>query len=296
MVSLELIREAKLHRLLPGCDGESRLEASGVVAREGELVDVFDNLNRVAALEPSLSPSGRHGWLGHDDEAPGFEDIAYDADARRYYALIEAMPAPGDIYRAAVVEYDAGFNRQEAHRLPFDFDSENKGIEGLAYLRRDGDDYLLALCEGNGCRGGREGRRPGNCRIQIFRRDGRGWTHAGSLYVPAGAHFVDYAGLDVRDGQVAMISQASSKLWIGAFASSGWGFVDEGIVYLLPLDANGDPIYCDAEGVAWLAPDRVAVASDRRKPDEPERCRHKQQSLHIFGIPWRTGEDRSGVR
>ena len=179
------------------------------------------------------------------------------------------------------MEYDAGFNRQETHRLPFDFDSENKGFEGLAYLRRDGDDYLLALCEGNGCRGGREGRRPGNCRIQIFRRDGRGWTHA---------------GLDVRDGQVAVLSQASSKLWIGVFRPSSWGFVDEGVVYLLPLDVDGDPIYCNAEGVAWSAPDRVAVASDRRKPDEPKRCRHKQQSLHIFGIPWRTGEDRSGDR
>ena len=296
MDALELIREAKLHRLLPGCDGDTRLEASGVAAREGELIVVFDNLSRVAAVETSLSPSGHNDWLGQDDEATGFEDIAYHADAGRFYALIEALHGPDDTYQAAVVEYDAGFNRQEWHRLPFDFDSGNKGFEGLAHVRRDGEDYLLCLCEGNGCRGGREGREPGNGRIQVFRRDERGWTHAGSLNVPAAARFVDYAGLDVRDGQVAVLSQASSQLWIGAIEPSGWGFVDEGVVYRLPLDADGDRIYCNAEGVAWLAPDRVAVASDRRKQGEPKRCGQNEQSLHVFGIPRRTGEGRAGGR
>ncbi len=40
------------------------------------------------------------------------------------------------------------------------------GFEGIQYVpTEDGDGWLLGLCEGNFCKGGREGREAGNGRI-----------------------------------------------------------------------------------------------------------------------------------
>jgi hypothetical protein len=42
------------------------------------------------------------------------------------------------------------------------------------------------------------------------------------------------------------------------------------------------------EGVSWVSADRVVVVvSDRAKPDgrQDERCRAKDQSIHVFAIP-----------
>lgn len=52
---LELIREEKLYRLLPGGTQASRLEASGVALLDEETaLVVFDNLNQVARVDLSL--------------------------------------------------------------------------------------------------------------------------------------------------------------------------------------------------------------------------------------------------
>jgi hypothetical protein len=285
MQSLELITESKIHLLLPGCDADSRLEASGLIDREGRFLVVFDNLSQVGNIEVTLSPGGSNEWLSQRDGATGFEDIAYEEVSRRYYLLIETVPVPGGAFQAEVIEYDEGFNQLVSHRLPFDFDRANKGFEGIACVRREGQEYLLALCEGNRCNGGSAGRKPGGGRIQVFRRTAQGWEHVDVLKVPPIAQFIDYASLDVRDSRVAVLSQASSQLWVGALQPDGWEFVDEGIVYRLPSDDEGETVYCYAEGVAWLDLDRVAVASDRKKKGDPKRGAANDESIHIFRIP-----------
>ena len=52
---LELVREEKLFRLLPGRKESSRLEASGVaLVDDTTALVVFDNLNQVARIDLSL--------------------------------------------------------------------------------------------------------------------------------------------------------------------------------------------------------------------------------------------------
>ena len=56
--------------------------------------------------------------------------------------------------------------------------------------------------------------------------------------------------------------------------------------YTFPTNARGQTIYCNVEGVAWLSERQVVVVSDRAKPDEQsKKCRHKDQSIHVFNLP-----------
>ena len=66
---LELVREEKLFRLLPGRKESSRLEASGIaLVDDTTALVVFDNLNQVArstspsSAEPATGSCPRRAW------------------------------------------------------------------------------------------------------------------------------------------------------------------------------------------------------------------------------------------
>src|ERR1700675_2016783 len=104
---LRLVRERKLADLLPPPRNCNVLEASGVVARGGDYFVVFDNVRRVARVGADLAPgSGAHAWLGRWRSGEGYEDIAYSADQRRFYLLIEAEKHPDGTYKAVIEECD----------------------------------------------------------------------------------------------------------------------------------------------------------------------------------------------
>jgi hypothetical protein len=285
MQTLELIQETKLHALLPESSADRRLEASGVVAQDSHFIIIFDNLGQVARIATSCRPSEGNAWLGERDGATGHEDLTYSARHQRFYGLIEAVRVSADSYHAEVVEYDHRFVPLERHRLPFAFASDNKGFEGLAVIHRADHDYVLALCEGNRCQGGRTGKQKGHGRIQVFQRVTRGWQHVHTIKLPTAVRFTDYASLDIRDRQVAVLSQQSSQVWLGTLDPANWEFVDAGRVWHLPRGAKGEMTYCHAEGVSWMASDQFVVVSDKRKRGSPKRCTAKDQSVHLFRIP-----------
>ena len=154
-------------------------------------------------------------------------------------------------------------------------------MEGLTFARRNGAAYLLGLCEGNRCRGGDEGRRPGGGRIQVFRPgDGR-WSHDATIRLPPHLWFIDYSSLALRGDRLVVTSQQSSAVWVGTFHRSGWEFTDPGLVYEFPRGPDGAILYGTVEGVSWLDDDHLAVVSDRAPNSEPT-WRAKDRSLHIF--------------
>jgi hypothetical protein len=74
---LELVREEKLYRLLPGGGRTSRLEASGVaLADDATALIVFDNLNVIARVDLSLERKATNRLLPAPSLGLGFEDIA----------------------------------------------------------------------------------------------------------------------------------------------------------------------------------------------------------------------------
>ena len=162
----------------------------------------------------------------------------------------------------------------------------NKGLEGLTCVHRHDRTYLLGLCEGNRCKDGEEGRRPGGGRVQVFERGRRHWDRVATIRLPASLPFEDFSSLAVAGDRLAVLSQASAALWVARLHPTGWEVAGEGAVFGFPPDADGRVVYCNVEGLSWLSPDTVVVVSDRAKRNgQDARCRAKDQSIHVFVLP-----------
>ncbi|MEV0319242.1 hypothetical protein ACIBKX_14410 [Streptomyces sp. NPDC050658] len=292
--TLRLVKEAKIQELIGKVAG-TRLEASGVIYRDGVFLVVCDNLTSLIRISSELSPKAPENGVralklskaaGNSRKVEGYEDLAHDERRDHYFALSEAVPVKPKGFRARVQEYDAKLRPTSSTWLDFTLTDANKGMEGLDWVERQGTAYLLGLCEGNRCAGGKEGRRPGGGRIQVFKRGRRQWDHAATIRLPASLPFEDYASVSVReDGRIAVLSQASSALWVGRLSTKKWE-VDEGTVYHLPRDAKGRLAYGNPEGVSWVSADHVVVVSDRAKKGPDNKLhRVKDQSIHLFLIP-----------
>ncbi len=295
MPQLELVKEAKVFDIL-GDRLDPRLEASGVLAKDGLFYVIFDNLPHIACVGAELSSAAVANHVIEQDRGrrSGFEDIAYDSWNDRFYVLIESLPRGRAKFMAAVQEYDINFGYLDTAWLDFPLDRPNKGLEGLTCVHRRGQTYLLGLCEGNRCQGGAAGRVPGGGRIHVFRRGSRHWDRVGKIRLPETVRFVDYSGIAVNGDRIAVVSQASSALWVGRLAPSGWEVTGTGTSYALPRDADGSILYGTAEGVSWMAPDQVVMVSDKAKPEQDRRCRAKDQSIHIFRLPAVASSARQG--
>ncbi|WP_409239509.1 hypothetical protein [Streptomyces sp. PA5.6] len=290
---LRLVKEAKIQELI-GDGAGTRLEASGVLYRDGAFLIVCDNLPSLIRVSSELSPKApENGVLsrarskksGPSKTNVGYEDLAHDAARDHYYTLSEAEPVKSKGFRARVQEYDAKLRPIGSAQLEFDLTDANKGMEGLEWVDRSGTGHLLALCEGNFCAGGKKGRTPGGGRIQVFRREGKRWTNTATIRLPKSLPFEDYSSVSVRDGRIAVLSQASSALWVGRIDTKKWE-VDEGRVHRLPTDGKGRTVYGNPEGVSWVSADHVVIVSDRAKKGAANaRFRAKDQSIHLFLIP-----------
>jgi hypothetical protein len=283
---LRVVRERKLAELVRPPKPGAVLEASGVLARGRDCFVIFDNVRRVARVERSLLPeSRRHAWLGRARGGEGYEDIAYSPRLRRFYLLVEAEKHPDGTFKAAIEECDEAFRPKGRRWIDFPFEERNRGFEGLAAVRRRGQDYLLALCEGNRCRAGKEGRRPGGGRIQVLRRGGALWRPVATIELPRDLEFEDYSALAIRGERIAVVSQEASQLWLGTLRPGDWTVAGAGRCYDFPRTGKGKRLYCTVEGVDWLTDDTLVAVSDLSKKDHPGRSERKDQSIHVFALP-----------
>jgi hypothetical protein len=275
---LELVREEKLYRLLPGGKPGSRLEASGVaLENDTTALVVFDNLNLIARIDLSLKRKRTNRLLPAPSLGLGFEDIAIEKRDGRVLCLIEALEDLNGAVRGYVAEYEADGSFIRCTPLPTELARANKGFEGLAHAKRGRRELLYALHEGNH---GRKQDRRG--RIDVFERarDG-GWKPSRSIRLPRDAELDDHAALAYRDGRIAIVSQASARVWAARFDEKTLDLIPGSSVrYRFPSEDYGN-----VEGVAWLSKDMLVAVSDRRKKDQPKRFADKDQSIHVFRIP-----------
>ena len=284
--SLNLILERKICDLV-FCDPPTkRWEASGVLVKDGHYFVVFDNRTEIARVADDLLPNDTNGLLGMVQAKYGFEGITYNGAKQRFYLLVEARKHAKGAYKALIVECDHDFKYVKDRPVNFPFESGNKGFEAIVHLRRNSKDYLLALCEGNKCKRGAKGRKPGGGRVLLFEKKKKCWLHVGTIALPRSLPFVDYSGMSIDNGRVTIVSQVSSMLWVGNLNEADWTWRDEGQLYEFPRSNNGGIQYGNIEGVGWISPIRIVTVSDRRKkrnqPDE--ELSKKDQSIHIFEI------------
>lgn len=284
--TLELVREIKIRDMMSGVKPTKRWEASGVLVKDGHCFVVFDNRTEVGRFSMDLQPNKTNGLFGLAHADFGYEGITYNAAKHRFYLLVEARKHARGCYQAVVVEYDDEFEYRKERTLDFTFKSDNKGFEAVAHVRRNNQDYVLALCEGNKCKCGSKGRKPGGGRVQLFEKKRKRWAHAETIALPTTLPFVDYSGMSIDRGHVAIVSQVNSMLWVGQFDQTSWSWRDAGQLYEFPRTDEGAIRYGNIEGVGWISPTRIVTVSDRCKKNQPGKgLSEKDQSVHIFDIP-----------
>jgi hypothetical protein len=284
---LRLVAERRINDLLPN-GGLDRAEASGVLAIDDQLLVIFDDSTAIAILDQDLTRTAGNRLIYPDPKlaadryaGAGYEDIARDPISGHLYLLVEAVKREGTLLPRVEI-LDANFRRHSQAFLDFAFREDNKGMEGLGCLSREGELTLVALCEGNWCSGGEKGERPGGGRLQLFRPNADTCEHLATISLPPDLWFVDYSSVATRGDTIAVLSQQSSALWVGAFRPGSWAIADRGRCYYLPRDEEGHQQYSTAEGVSWLDDDHLVVVSDRAQKG---RFRSKDRRVHIFALP-----------
>lgn len=283
---MQLVAERHLVDLIKPPSGSRVLEASGVIAKGGAYYVVFDNIRRVARVDPGLEPGARgHSWFGPRRQGDGYEDIAFSPHTRRFYLLIEAEKHPDGTYKGLIDECDEDGKYTKRRWIDFTFARRNTGFEGLIAVRWNDRNYLLALCEGNGGDAGRKGRTPGRGRIQVLQQAGELWKVVATIALPPSVKFEDYSSMSLRGSRLAVISQKTSRLWIGTLRCRDWSITGPGRLYDFPRSKEGKPKYCTLEGLCWLSPRAFVAVSDLSKGDYAKRCRKRDQSIHVFRMP-----------
>jgi hypothetical protein len=288
MKSMVLVAERKLADFISPPTHDGVLEASGVIAKGAYYYVIFDNVRRVARIHRRLEPgSTRHSWFGQKRDGEGYEDIAFSRSTRRFYLLIEAEKHPDGSYKALIDECDESARYQRRRWVDFAFEKRNTGFEGLSAVRWRGRDYLLALCEGNRCRAGRAGRKPGGGRLQLLERSGPRWKPVARVKLPQSVRFEDYSAVALRGRRIAVLSQQSSRLWIGTLRFEDWTIADQGKTYQFPRTKKGNIKYQTLEGLCWLTDRSFVCVSDLSKRGYKNVCRKTDQSIHVFTLPRR---------
>jgi hypothetical protein len=277
--TLTLVAERKFSKLLPGPDIE-HYEASGLVASAGTLYVVSDNLEMVVAVDPSLEQAR----LGPGLAVPSQYEGITATDDGRFYVIAESLGE--DDKRASIVALDADTERLSQAFTGTAFTHANEGFEGIAWVRVAGHEYLLALCETNGCNDQHAG--PGAGRIELLSLADGLWTTEAVLELPPEVAFLSYSDLALRangDGTygAAVVSRRSSTLWLGTLTTSPFALTGPNAFYAFPRNADGEVQYCTVEGVTFVAADTLGFVSDKSNGDAP--CNAKDESIHIFEVP-----------
>jgi hypothetical protein len=277
---LRLVAEAKFEALL----GEGRVyEGSGVVAVDGRYHVAFDNLAQIAVVDSDLD-ARRSRLVGTKLERgqSDHEAITYDPKGQCFYVSVESARAKADDpWRSILVQLDRDLKVRGRWWLEPAAEAWNKGVEGLVSVRRGEELFLLALMEGNHAAAGDKAKDKGNGRVWVYRRQADAWIRVAVIELPRAWALKDYAGIDLRGDRLAIVSQSSSKLWIGALDRTAWSVKGPGKLYRFP---RGEEPYGNVEGVSWLTDTRFVFVSDEAKPNKPN-CEAKAQSIHIFELP-----------
>ena len=101
------------------------------------------------------------------------------------------------------------------------------------------------------------------------------------MALPPSCEFEDYAGICYRNGWLAVVSQASARVWIGQVDEHARSIVSgTERVFRFPKKSYGN-----VEGIAWLDDRTLVCVSDQKKSRQPAKCEKRDQSIHVFRIP-----------
>jgi len=276
------VAESKIYKLLPDYNSSDDFEASGVYYLGGYFYIPCDNRYKIPKIKSTLPQnSSQNTMLSSGSGSSGFEGISYDNNnTANFFVVEEAVSYGSGVYKPRIREYDASMNYQSSLWADYNFTSatSNKGFEGIAWVFRGGEDYILGLVEGTG-------------KIPVLQKTSTLWTKVAEITLPSSVTFTDYSDIAIYGNKVAITSQEDSQLWIGTLSSTSWA-ITGGTAYEFPkgsstgvVGAGTNVLYGNIEGVSFISNTQIVVVSDKMKSSQPSYQSYKDQSVHIFNIP-----------
>ncbi|MGK4567281.1 hypothetical protein [Flavobacterium sp. 3HN19-14] len=276
------VAEAKLYKLLPGYDSDDDFEASGVYYLDGYFYIPCDNLYKIAKIKSTFPQnSSQNSMLSSGSGTSNFEGIAYDSNGTPNFFVVEESVSKGSgVYQPRIREYNSSMTYQNNMWADYNFTSSNsnKAFEGISWVFRGGEDYLLGLVEGTG-------------KIPVLKKTSSKWELVAEITLPSSVTFNDYSDIAVYGNKVAITSQEDSQIWIGTLSSTSWT-ITGGTAYELPkgsssgvVGAGSNVLYGNIEGISFISATQIVVVSDKAKSDQPSYQDYKDQSVHIFNLP-----------
>ncbi len=278
------VAEQKLYKLLKGYSSSDEFGASAVHYRNGYFYIACDNMQKIAKIKSTLPVnSNQNSLLSTGTPGSGtsnYEGITYDDHGTpNWYVVAETEPN-GSVYQPRIYQFDSAFNYQDRTWADYNFvyADRNKAFEGLAWVYRGGDNYLLGMVEGTG-------------KIVVVKKTSVDWTYVTEMTLPGGVTFDDYSDLTLYGNKIAITSQVDAAIWIGTLSETSWS-LSGGTVYMLPtgnesgvVGAGTLQIYGNIEGISFITDHQIVLVSDMAHADQPTYQQIKDQSVHIFNIP-----------
>lgn len=276
------VAEAKIYKLIPDYNSSDDFEASGVQYLGGYFYVACDNRYKIPKIKSTLPQnSSQNTMLSSGSGSSGFEGISYDNNnTPNFFVVEEAVSYGGGVYKPRIREYDASMNYQNSMWADYNFTSanSNKGFEGIAWVFRNGQDYILGLVEGTG-------------KIPVLQKTSSQWLKVAEITLPSSVTFTDYSDIALYGNKVAITSQEDSQIWIGTLSSTSWA-ITGGTAYNFPLGsssgvvgAGSNILYGNIEGVSFITANQIVVVSDKVKSSQPSYQSYKDQSVHVFNLP-----------
>jgi len=279
------VAEAKVYKLLPGYDSSDVFEASGVQYLNGYFYIACDNTQKIAKIKSTLPTNSSSNSL-LSTGAPGsgssnYEGITYEAAGTPHFYVVEETVANGSSYQPRISKLGASMNYQSRDWADYNFISanSNKGFEGLAWVSRGGNTYLLGLVEGTG-------------KIAVLLKGSSSWNLVTEITLPSSVTFTDYSDIAISaSGKVAITSQVDGQLWVGTLSSSSWA-ITGGTAYTFPLGNSSGVVgsgtlqlYGNVEGVSFITDTQIVICSDKADSSQPSYQSYKEQTVSIFNLP-----------
>ncbi|MFP9113130.1 SdiA-regulated domain-containing protein [Flavobacterium sp. RHBU_3] len=279
------VAEAKIYKLLPGYDSSDVFEGSGVQYLNGYFYVACDNTQKIAKIKSTLPINSSSNSL-LSTGAPGsgssnYEGITYEANGTPHFYVVEETVKNGSVYQPRISKLDDSMTYQSRDWADYSFSSanSNKGFEGLAWVSRDGNNYLLGLVEGTG-------------KIAVLLKGTSSWNLVTEITLPSSVTFTDYSDLAISaSGKVAITSQEDGQLWVGQLSSTSWS-ITGGTAYTFPLGSSSGVIgagtlqlYGNVEGVSFITDTQIVICSDKAGSDQPSYQSYKEQTVSVFNLP-----------
>jgi hypothetical protein len=296
---------------------QKKFEASSITTHDGNYYAICDNSWAISKFSPSLTPfSSDNIMIGdprREEEDSGYEaiffrdqvayvvreSVAHEHDSNTtYHAIIEELSIEGNDYTII-----------NQCRSEYEFEGDSKGFEGAFGLEgKDGDYYILGLCEGNHCSEKSDLKfDKGNGRIVVMKKNISAeeandesncvWMTHSIINIPTSANFRDYSDISITpNGRVVITTQEDSAMWFGQLLGVQDGIFDpetaafdeeHGQVYNFPKSDSCKTVYCNIEGITFMNDNMVMAVSDqmKKKGKQDFYCLEKDQSIHAFVLP-----------